>query len=338
MLLCFFVLYKKITVMSHKEISRRQFIQTGAMGAAVVLSGCSTSSKYTEFKAHGLATSILGKTGVTIPRIAFGCGSRFLAATTDDGLEMLEYALDHGLYYWDTAHSYVNQETGETSEGRLGRLLKTRRSEVFLGTKLGAREPEEMKRQFETSLERLQTDHVDVLNIHSISSLEDAQNLDALIALLEMWREQKMTRFIGFTGHTTAAGMAHAAGNYKFDFMLCALNHYQKGEQPFEKDALGMAAKRKMGIMVMKVIRPREMVTALKPEQLIRYALTLPEPHGAIISMQKLEEVKANIELLKTYQPLNQKEMESLSIALDPWYQSQELPWMQSDYRDGRLT
>ena len=321
--------------MQKKEFTRRDFIETTTLATAAVLSGCSTSKM--SYNAKEIPTTILGRTGVRIPRIALGCGSRFLAADTDSGLEMLEYALDQGLYYWDTANSYVNNDTKEASEERLGRILKDRRKEVFLGTKLGARDPEEMKKQFETSLKRLNTDHVDILNIHSITSVDDAKNLGALVKILEGFRSEGMARFIGFTGHTTAEGMTYAADNYGLDFMLCALNHHQKGEQAFETQAVPTAAKHKMGIMVMKVIRPRETVQTLAPKQLVRYALSLPQAHGAIIAMQNLDVMKANINILKTFKAMSKDEMDSMAMALAPFYRSSKLEWMQPGYRDGVL-
>ena len=323
--------------MKRKDLTRRNFIETSAIGTAALLAGCKSTSKLHSFDAKGLPTSVLGKTGVRIPRIAIGCGSRFLAAEPDAGLEMLEYALDHGLYYWDTANSYVNGDTKEASEERLGKLLKSRRKEVFLGTKLGSRDPEEMKKQFETSLTRLQTDHVDILNMHAIRTLEDAQNLGPLVKILDSFRTQGMTRFIGFTGHNTAEGMAYAAENYGLDFMLCALNHHQKGEQAFEDGAVPTASRNKLGVMVMKVIRPRETVESLTPKQLIRYALSLPHAHGAVISMQTLEIMKENIEILQSYEPMSKSEMESMAHVLQPFYQSEKLEWLQPGYRDGAL-
>lgn len=320
--------------MKKEDISRRNFIETSALGTVAVLAGCKTTTKLSH-DARGLPTAILGKTGVRIPRIAVGCGSRFMAAEPDAGLEMLEYALDHGLYYWDTANSYAQKDRNETSEERLGKILKSRRKEVFLSTKLGSREPDEMKRQFEASLKRLQTDHVDILNLHAIRSLEDAQSLEPLVKILEDYRRQGMTRFIGFTGHDNAAGMAFAADNYGLDFMLCALNQHQKGEQPFEGDVHPIAARRKMGIMVMKVIRPRETVESVTPKQLIRYALSLPHPHGAIIAMQDLDVMKANVDLLKSFQPMSEEELQGMSAKLEPFFRSQDLPWLQPGYRDG---
>lgn len=318
-----------------QELTRRDFIEKSTIGAAALLAGCSGTTKLTSYDAKALPTVVLGKTGVRIPRIAIGCGSRFLAADREAGIEMMEFALDQGLYYWDTANSYINNDTKESSEERLGQLLKSRRKEVFLGTKLGSRDPDEVKKQFETSLTRLQTDHVDLLNMHSINSLEDAQNLGPVLKVLEDFRSQGMTRFIGFSGHTTAEGMAYTAQNYGLDFMLCALNHYKKGEEPFEKSAVPAAAKNKLGVMVMKVIRPRETVKSLSPKQLIRYALSLPNAHGAVISMHNLDIMKQNLDILKSFKPMSETEMEDMAMAMEPFYRSEKLEWMQSGYQDG---
>lgn len=320
--------------MKKNSLSRRDFVKTGAVGATALLAGCKVTNGIT-YKDKGLPTIALGKTGVQIPRIALGCGSRFLAADTDEGIKMLHYALDNGLYYWDTANSYVNKKNNEASEERLGKVLKNRRKEVFLGTKVGARDPEELKRQLETSLKRLQTDHVDLLNMHSIKSMDDAKSLAATVETLQSFREQGITRFIGFSGHTTAEGMAYVAQNYGLDFMLCALNHYKKGEESFEGKAVTTAHDNGLGVMVMKVIRPRETVKSLAPAQLIRYALSLPKVDGAVISMNSLEVMKQNIALLKSFQPMTKDEMDSMVMALEPFYRSEELEWMQPNYRDG---
>lgn len=322
--------------MKNNDFTRRDFIKTSAIGATALLTGCAVNKSLDNpYDAKDLPTVVLGKTGVRIPRLAVGCGSRFLAASTDDGIEMLNYALENGLYYWDTANSYVNNDTKEASEERLGKVLKTRRKEVFLATKLGGRDPEEAKRQLETSLKRLQTDHVDLLNIHSINSVEDAKNLEATVKQFQSFRDQGMTRFIGFTGHTTAEGMAYCAENYGLDFMLMALNHYQKGKEQFEQHAVPTAARNGLGVMVMKVIRPRETVESLAPDQLIRYALSLPKANGAIISMQNLDVMKKNIALLKSFKPMSEDEMIKMSQALEPWYRSKNLEWMDPAYRDG---
>ena len=87
--------------------------------------------------------------------------------------------------------------------------------------------------------------------------------------------------------------------------------------------------------MVMKVIRPRETVESLTPKRLIRYALSLPNAHGAVISMQNIDIMKQNISLLKSFKPMTENEMEDMSIAMEPFYRSEKLEWMQKGYQDG---
>ena len=149
-----------------KKMTRRKFVKTtlattAAVSIAPALS-CNVVSN--PFDPKGLPTRVLGNTGVEVPILGFGSGSRFMAIEDDEqALEILEYALDNGMYYWDTASSYGNDKI--SSEERIGKLLKTRRKEVFMVTKLGERNAEEAKASIERSLERLQTvvrrfDHV----------------------------------------------------------------------------------------------------------------------------------------------------------------------------------
>ena len=329
---------KILLTMEKKDFTRREFIKTTAIGTTALLAtGCGVANGLKNaYETKGLPTVVLGKTGVRIPRIALGCGSRFLGASTEEGIAMLNYALDNGLYYWDTANSYINRDRNEASEERLGKVLKTRRKEVFLATKLGARKPDEVKQQLETSLKRLQTDHVDLLNIHSITSVEDAKNMGPVIETFRSFKEQGITRFIGFTGHTTAEGMAYMAKNYGLDFMLMALNHQvQDRSQAFEGLAVPTASKEGLGVMVMKVIRPREKVESLTPEQLIRYALSIQGAHGAVLSMHSREIMQKNIELLRSFKPMSEDEFQKTSMALEPFYRSNDMDWMLPGYQDG---
>jgi len=127
-----------------KRFTRRKFLKS-TLGAGVAIAGANmvfleacgsgndTQKVKNQYDPKGLPTAVLGRTGVVIPRIAIGLGSRFLTIKTlDEAVEMCNYALDNGLYYWDTAHSYVNNATGAVSEERLGNIVKYRRKEIFL--------------------------------------------------------------------------------------------------------------------------------------------------------------------------------------------------------------
>lgn len=322
--------------MKKKDFTRRDFIKTtGAVTAGVVLApsaACSASP----YNAKGLPTAILGKTGVRIPRLIMGLGSRFMAVDEDKGHEILETALSKGLYYWDTAASYRNSE--QASEERIGKILKSVRSQVFLASKVGERNADEAKRTIETSLERLQTDYIDLYQIHSVTNEEEVKQFgaaDGVLPVLRKYQEEGIIKYIGFTGHTSASAMKLAAEMYDFDTMLIALNHQEQGKQQFEEQPVPFAAEKGMGVLAMKVIRPRETVNGLDPKELVEYALSLKEVTSSVIGIDSLDVLNKNIATLQSFKPLSDERMQELRAQLDPFYRSNKLPWMQPGYHDG---
>jgi uncharacterized protein len=321
--------------MKTKHLSRRNFIKTtSAVSAGVILAptvACSTSL----FDSKGLPTTILGKTGVRIPIMVMGLGSRFMAVDEDKGHEILETAFKNGLYYWDTAALYKNDQ--QFSEERIGKILKPIRSKIFLSTKVGERNADDAKKTIETSLKRLQTDYIDLYQIHSITNEEEVRQFrskNGVLPVLHKYKEEGIIRNIGFTGHTSASAMKLAAEMYDFDTMLIALNHHQNGEL-FEEQPVPFAAKKGMGVLAMKVIRPRETVNGLDPDDLVKYALSLKGVTAAVIGIDNLEVLQKNIETVKSFKPFSDEKMKELHVSLNPFYNSKSLPWMQPGYFDG---
>lgn len=329
------------------NFSRRKFIKS-TLSAGVVIAGspiafagtspAEKKQKKNRFDAKGLLTVQLGKTGVEIPKMAIGLGSRFLnIATLDEAIEMCNYALDNGLYYWDTAHTYVNSATGAVSEERLGHIIKDRRDEIFLSTKLAERDPAKVRAQVELSLKRLQTDHVDMLKIHSIESMDDVKQLTkdgGILDFLTKFKEEGITRFIGFSGHGNAQALKAMVDTGRFDSMLFAMNHYTEGQD--RQGELIPAAKAKgMGIMLMKTVRPKETIKDLDPKELVRYALSLDGPSGVIVGMDSRKVVESNLELLRNFKPMDKAEKQKYAMLLSPYYRHENLAWMKPGYHDG---
>ncbi|MCK4853191.1 MAG: aldo/keto reductase [Bacteroidales bacterium] len=321
-----------------KSLTRREFVQTTAAATAAVaiipVVGCTKSP----YDPKGLPTRKLGNTGVEVPLLGFGCGSRWMAVENDEeALGILEYAIDHGLYYWDTAANYENEQI--PSEERVGKLLKDRRKEVFLVSKVRVREADKAKESIERSLKRLQTDYIDLMHVHSIQSVEDAEQLGDkgnVLKVLHQYRDEGIIRHIGFTGHATAEGMKRAAELYDFEVMMIALNHQVPGgEEKFEELPVPFAANKGMGVVAMKVIRPRETVEGLAPSDLVRYALTLEHFNIANIGHDSMEVLKSNLALIKDFKPLDAKKMEEIQLALQPFYRHENLAWMKPSYVDG---
>jgi predicted aldo/keto reductase-like oxidoreductase len=335
-----------------ERISRRRFIKS-AVGAGMVLSlpqVGNSSSQADKYDAKGLPVVMFGNTGVQIPKIVLGLGSRFCHIDqAGDSEEMLNYALDNGLYYWDTAHIYDNttapplwRKTKPTelvvSEIRVGEVIKYRRKEVFLSTKVTTRHPDEAMKEIELSLKRLNTDHLEMLKIHEVKSLEDVNQMSRkghLIDILLRMKEEGVTRFIGFSGHGDAEALKEMANRASFDSMLVAMNHYSKIKMDREDVAISAGKEKKMGVLLMKAVRPKETVPDLSVIDLIRYALSLEGVDALVVGMDSIAVVKSNLELLHNFRPMDAKEKEQMIAALQPFFRSETLPWMQPGYCDG---
>src|SRR5215471_11193522 len=198
-------------------MNRRQFIGTTALGIIATPSLVAAPP-------NKLPTRPLGRTGITVPILGFGSGSRFLMYSDEEkALVALNRAIDLGIYYIDTAHSYGNGR----SEERVGKVMATRRKEVVLATKIPGRKADQARRQIELSLKRLQTDHLDVLHIHNLKDAKDLAAIEAPGGVLEALheaREQKITRAIGITCHADPAALKSALERHDFDCTQMALN------------------------------------------------------------------------------------------------------------------
>ena len=157
-------------------MNRRQFLEAVAVGlVAAPALGSLPPGK--------LPTRALGRTGLRVPILGFGSGSRFLMYKDEDkAIEALNRAIDLGITYIDTAHAYGDGK----SEERIGRVMATRRKEVTLATKIPARTADQARRQIELSLKRLRTDHLEVLHIHVLKNAQDLAAIEARGAVC--WR------------------------------------------------------------------------------------------------------------------------------------------------------
>jgi len=208
-----------------KEISRRQFLENVGLGAAAGSSLLLLKDIAGALPASGqIPTRTLGRTGEKVSILAFGCGSRFLMYKEEDAAtEILNRAIDMGISYLDTAYAYGDG----ASETRVGKVMASRRKDVWLATKIPDRTRDDFMRRLEASLKRLNTDHVDLVHIHSLGQEDDLAKIEApngaMKGLMEA-RDQKMARFAGMTSHTNGAVMAKAIERHDLDCVQMALN------------------------------------------------------------------------------------------------------------------
>jgi len=270
-----------------------------------------------------------GRTGIDVPILAFGAGSRFVAyESEEEALQVLNRAIDLGMTYVDTAHSYGDGK----SEERIGTLMPTRRKEVILQTKLGGRTADEARRQLELSLKRLRADRLDVVHIHSLESRDDLAAIEkkggCLEAVMEA-RDQKVVRFVGITGHADPVAMKEALERHDFDCVQMALNVARarmswddqgavatpQGDGSFEGLALPVAHRKGLGIVAMKVFGQEELVGQASIRELIYYALSLPVSL-ATLGMPKPEMLEENVRLGRAFQALPEADMQRLRATV----------------------
>jgi hypothetical protein len=309
--------------------SRRQFLKTTA--AAVVLGAAD--------KALAAASSLpkrrLGKTAAMVSCIGFGSGTRFCSIENEDAAQaLLERALTLGIDYFDTAGSYTRRGTERLSEKRLGEFSKKRRKEIFLATKIDPRDRDGALRSVETSLKFLQTDYVDLIQIHSLSNLDDLERIasaNGVLAAIRELKEQKVARFIGITGHNDGAVMAEALRRYDFDTVLMALNAAQSANpvaqrkmEPipaFESAALPVALQKNIGILSMKVMGQGMLVGSgagrASPAELLQFNLSQPVA-SVIIGCEQLAPLEQNVQAAMNFTPMGETGRHKLQEKVAP--------------------
>jgi aryl-alcohol dehydrogenase-like predicted oxidoreductase len=303
-----------------KDLSRRKFLERLAMGTATgaglpLLTGVGQAAPGA---VSPLPHRVLGRTGASVSILAFGCGSRFLMYEDEEkALAALNHALDLGITYLDSAYAYGDGK----SETRVGKVMASRRKEVFLATKIPDRTRDAFMRRLEGSLKRLQVNQLDLVHIHNLGRAEDLAKLEApdgaLKGLLEA-REQKMTRFIGMTSHTDGEVMAQAIKRHDLNCVQMALNPTGIGR--LEELALPAARKRNLGVIAMKVYG-QEFLLGSGPgkadaDRLLRYAMSLPVT-AAVAGMPRVEFIEHNIELARNFSPMPGAEMSQLRRELE---------------------
>ncbi len=310
--------------------SRREFLR--ATTATVVLGAARKT-----FAAAGrsLPKRRLGKTGVMVSCIGFGSGTRFCSIASEDAAQaLLERALNLGINYFDTAGSYTRRGVERLSEKRLAEFSKTRRKEIFLATKIDPRDRDGALRSVELSLKFLQTDYVDLIQIHSLSNLEDLDRIgaaDGVLPAVQQLKAEKVARFIGITGHNDGAAMAEALRRHDFDTVLMALNAAQSANpiaqrkmEPipaFEQSALPVALQKDMGILSMKVMGQGMLIGAsagrASPTELLQFNLSQPVA-SVIIGCEQMAPLEQNVQAATNFTPMSESGKRKLQEKVAP--------------------
>ncbi len=254
----------------------------------------------------------LGATGVTVPVLGYGTAPLGKPDVSREHAERcLNHAIDRGVSYLDTSPDYG-------SEPHVGAVMRSRRDEVFLATKVNRRSQDGVLEELKESLDRLQTSHVDLIQVHAVNAWADLEQVlapDGAVAGLLEAREQGLVRFIGITGHARPELLGYALEHYPFDTVLVALGMADRLVTSPETFVLPRAAQRNVGVIAMKVFGHG---TFTRRNLALRYSLGLPGVSLAIIGMDNTDQIDENVELAADVQPLTMDEEQELVAEVRP--------------------
>jgi aryl-alcohol dehydrogenase-like predicted oxidoreductase len=299
-----------------RPLSRRDFVKTllGGAAAASVASAARPLEALAAGPAAEMGTRPLGRTGHRVRLFSLG-GQAALEKpdTAEESLAIIHRAIDLGVNYIDTSRVYG----GGISENSIGQVMKDRRKEVFLASKTRDRSYDGSMRSLDASLAALQTDHLDLWQLHNVMRKDDLDRIfarDGAIHALEKARDQKRVRFVGITGHFDPAVLREAIERYRFDTILMALNAADRARLSFIDHLLPVAVEKKMGIIGMKIpargrlLRPDGVATM---KDAMRYVLTLPVS-TVIVGISTLAELEENVRIAREFEPLAAGDMRRL--------------------------
>jgi aryl-alcohol dehydrogenase-like predicted oxidoreductase len=263
----------------------------------------------------------LGSTGIKVPLIGYGTAPLGKPdVTREHAVRCLNLAIDRGITYLDTSPDYG-------SEPHIGEVMKSRRSEVFLATKVNRRSKDGVLDEIRQSLERLQTDHVDLIQIHAISAQADVEQAlapDGAAAALEEARDQGMVRFLGITGHARPDLLAQMLSRYPFDTVLVALGMADRLVTGPELSLLPLAREKKTGVIAMKCLGHGQFKGR---EAALRYSLGLDGVSLAIVGLKEEREIEEILEHAVRFRPLEEQEEIRLIEEVRPLIERDSQEW-----------
>ena len=301
----------------------------------------------------------LGKTNELVSILGFGAsplGNVFEEVEEQEGINTVHYAIDHGVNFFDVSPFY-----GITlAETRLGKALKGKRKEVFLATKCGRYDlrafdfsAKRIEASIDESLQRLQTDYVDLFQLHDIEFVSKEQILQEAVPAIEKIKASGKARFIGITG-LPVRYLAEIARQVEIDTVL-SWAHYNLLQDELNDELVPLSKEKGFGLMnaaplMQRVLSdaalpewhnaPKEML-AIQPVLLgicqkygvrlsdvaMRFAMDHPDIATTIVGMCRMTSIQKNIASLDFKIP--EGLLEELSVAIQPiknlmWFEGEE--------------
>ncbi len=259
----------------------------------------------------------MGSTGLQVSILGMGGYHLGTAETQDEVNDMVAKAMDHGINFFDNAWEYHKG----LSEERVGNALKGKRDRAIVMTKVctHGRKKDVAMKMLENSLTRLQTDHLDVWQVHEViyyNDPEKAYEVDGVLEALSMAKQQGKVRFVGFTGHKNPSiHLDMLNRGFKFDTVQMPINAFDPSWRSFEKEVLPVAKAKGMAVLSMKSMGGSgESIThgALTPTEALSYAMSVPGVSTTISGMESMAVLNQNLAILSQFKPLSDQQMNEL--------------------------
>jgi uncharacterized protein len=336
-----------------RQQGRRDFLKAGGAVAAALVAPASVladskrplpplPSNPVTLKA--MPTRNLGRTGYKVGIFSLG-GQAALEKPNnfDAAVPIIERALDLGVNYIDTSSIYGGPD--RWSEQYVGKVMAKRRNEAFLATKTKERTRDGSMRMIDRSLELLDTDHVDLWQLHDVGTQYDVDLIfakgGAMEALLEM-QQQKVVRYLGITGHYRPEALMECIHRHDFDCILMAMNAADSHHYSFNEKLLPLAVEKQMGIIGMKVPGRGRLLSSWNPpaveqqkhswegmtiqtttpgtlsmKEAVYYTLSRPVS-TVIIGCDSTAQLEENVQLARDFTPLSPSQEQELVAKAEP--------------------
>lgn len=328
---------------SPEEIMNRREFLGGSMAATIAMATASAEGgpqatkktvkhlPYNPVTHKAMPTHNLGKTGFQVGILSLGGQATLeIKGKEKEAVDIIRRAIDLGVNYIDTAAGYGQG----VSEVNIGNVLKDRRNEVFQTSKTADRTYDGSMRLLEKSLKQLQTDHLDLWQLHNVRTHDELEAIfskDGALKALIKAREDGMVRFLGVTGHYEPLVLKDALERFAFDTILMAVNAADTHYLSFKRYLLPVAQQQGIGIIGMKLATRGRMLSSWAPPPLDQQPERMRTPKPGTITMREslyyncslpvstnivgvdnIEQLEQNVKWASEFSPLSPDQMEEI--------------------------
>lgn len=308
--------------------TRRNFLLSSVAVASSIVSVDGLKTNISQTPSATMPERILGSTGVKVPILGLGgAGTNTPLDKPDkerEAVAIIERALELGIRYFDTARSYGK------SEIYFGKVLRSHRQKIFLASKTAQRTRDEAWQELESSLKRLNTDYLDLWQLHHVSLLPEIETIfskSGAVKALEEAMEQKIVRFVGITGHHDTKVIAEGIRRFPFHTTLIPINAVENHHpDSFIPGILPLAKQRNVGVIAMKVPAYGKLFQAGGLEniqQALGYTLSQSGVHCCVIPADNVRQLEENVQAAISYQPLTNQQLTAIEQrTVNIWQES----------------